>query len=476
MSTQPPNIIAIIGGGFSGAALAWHLLKGPRVPLTVLVFEPRSVLGSGVAYSATDPNHRINVPASRMSIDTAHPLDFLEWLEETGANHQDDGARQPDGNLYPARKVFGQYVAARLAPLLEAHLLRHIPSLVTAARKVSTGKWILETQGGDVFEADTVVIATSHPAPQLPRQFAALGAFLSAETRPVLINDPWKPDGLSTVKPDDRVLIIGTGLSMADTVASLAAQGHRAPILAISRRGQRSKSHSRTPVTATGDFLSPPASRTRDVLQRIRKIIADNPDTPWQAFLDRVREQGPQIWSSLDQTERRRLIRHLRPFWDTHRFRISPQTENIVNKALQAGILQIKAARVIKVEKEGKTFKVTLRLRNGHTDDRVVDAIITTTGPAHVNILHSQPFLKSLAAEGHIEMDPSDLGLHVSAEGNAQVGPQKDPSLFVAGPLARGRFGELMGLPEVTLYAERLANTIRAQTAMPVPENATLIS
>ncbi|GAN63687.1 hypothetical protein AA0313_1392 [Acetobacter indonesiensis NRIC 0313] len=476
MTTQRPNIVAIIGGGFSGAALAWHLLKTPSVPLKVLVFEPRSLLGSGVAYSAEDPNHRINVPASRMSIDTKHPLDFLEWLNATGASQEDEGARQPDGQIYPARKVFGQYIASRLAPLLEAHLLRHVPSLVTDVRKLPTGKWALTTSAGDIFEADTLVIATSHPAPQLPTQLAAFGASLSADTHPVLVSDPWKSESLKSIKAEDRVLIIGTGLSMADTVASLMAQKHSAPILAISRRGQRSKSHSLTPVTAAGDFLSPPAISARNLLQKVRKIIADNPHTPWQAFLDRVREQAPQIWGALDQTERRRLIRHLRPFWDTHRFRISPPTENIVNTAVQKGLLQINAARILSVEKAGKTFRVILRNRSGQTESQAVDAIISTTGPAHTSILKSQPFLKSLAIEGHIEMDPSELGLHVSAEGNAQVGSRKDLSLFVAGPLARGRFGELMGLPEVTLYAEKLACTIRAQAAITAPDSASLVS
>ncbi|KAA8383584.1 FAD-dependent oxidoreductase [Acetobacter tropicalis] len=476
MSTQPTKIIAIIGGGFSGAALAWHLLQKPHAPLKVLVFEPRPTLGSGVAYSATDPNHRINVPASRMSIDTAHPLDFLEWLEKTGKSQHDPDARQPDGHLYPARKVFGQYVAARLAPLLEAQHLRHIPSVVTAARKTPKGKWGLTTQAGDIFEADIVVIATSHPSPRPPTELAALERTLSAATHPVLVTDPWKPDAFRTIKPADRVLIIGTGLSMADTVATLIARKHKAPLLAISRRGQRSKSHSRTPTTAIGDFLSPPASLTKTLLQKVRAAIAAHPDIPWQAFLDRVREQAPEIWSALNHTERQRLIRHLRPFWDTHRFRISPPTENFVDAAINSGQLRIQAARLIKVEIKGKHFSITLQHRNGHVEHLKVEAIITTTGPAHNSILNSQPVLKSLAADGHIEMDSSGLGLHVTTDGHAQVGPNKDSSLFIAGPLARGRFGELMGLPEVTAYAEKLARTISTQADRSVLEDAASLS
>ena len=72
MASQLPNTIAIVGGGFSGAALAWHLRR-KNVTADIVVIEPRADLGRGLAYATPDPAHRINVPATRMILDETPP-------------------------------------------------------------------------------------------------------------------------------------------------------------------------------------------------------------------------------------------------------------------------------------------------------------------------------------------------------------------------------------------------------------------
>ena len=70
-------VVAIIGGGVSGAATAFHLARADQSPAPkIIVFEPRDGLGRGLAYDTAEPAHRINVPAARMSLLTDEPGSF----------------------------------------------------------------------------------------------------------------------------------------------------------------------------------------------------------------------------------------------------------------------------------------------------------------------------------------------------------------------------------------------------------------
>ena len=61
--------IAIVGGGFSGAVLAWHLHRAAPGKHNIVIVEPRDEIGRGLAYDSFDPAHRINVPALKMNLD-----------------------------------------------------------------------------------------------------------------------------------------------------------------------------------------------------------------------------------------------------------------------------------------------------------------------------------------------------------------------------------------------------------------------
>lgn len=463
--SRPPvsATLAIIGGGATGTMIAYHLLRKRRDlgVGSVVIFEPRARLGAGVAYGSTDPQHRINVPASRMSIDTDNPDDFAQWFKWHSHETCDPEAFLPSGDVYPTRSEFGRYLFERITPSLVNETLRHVQDAVVAVQRDGQ-HWLIHTAQGTVFTVSDVVIATSHPAPALPYPLEEIAH------DPRVISDPWAKNAFKTINPRARIAIVGTGLTMADVVATLTAQGHLGPITAVSRRGLRSRGHSPQPASLFGDFSTNPEQTALGLLTRIRKTLSLAPDRPWQDVLDAVRRQGKAIWTALPPTEQRRLVRHLRPFWDVHRFRIAPQVERALNLRSETGSLTVLAARIERAEATPEGIILHLRERGGRTRAIRADILINTTGPDHAGILTKPGFLSRLAQDGFVQKDPVGLGLWTGEDHAALVGGRPVSGLFIAGPLSRGTFGELMGFPEVTANAQsvaaRLADTLQIST------------
>jgi uncharacterized NAD(P)/FAD-binding protein YdhS len=87
-----------------------------------------------------------------------------------------------------------------------------------------------------------------------------------------------------------------------------------------------------------------------------------------------------------------------------------------------------------------------------------VDAVINCTGPGHRSVVKTHPVLAGLAEDGGLQADPASLGILVDGHGRVvRADGSAWPNLFVAGPLARGTFGELMGLPQVNTQPQAVA-------------------
>ncbi|WP_374889435.1 FAD/NAD(P)-binding protein [Ensifer soli] len=458
-------VVAIVGGGFSGAMVAWHLRRlSPHA--SILVFEPRATLGAGLAYDTADPAHRINVPASRMSLFPEDDQHLVRWLGAHTREADDPEAAIEGGHLFPRRQVFGRYVASVLAPLVETGSIVHRRLRVADARRTADGRWRLTLSDGSTETADRLVLATSHPAPRAPR---AIDAALAGH--PAYVADATVAGALAAIRPDDRVLVVGSGLTAADVIATLTQAGHSGPILAVSRRGLRSRGHHLAETPDTGIDLSiTPQPTALALLRAVRRALARAREAglTWHPVFDRLRGDGGAIWRALSPVERKRLVRHLRPFWDVHRFRIAPQVERVLDGRVAGGSLVFRAAAITAVERNGDgTIRVDLRLRRGGGRLREeVDAVVVTTGPGHGAILESQPLLAGLAAAGDVCADTAGLGLAVTEESRA-IGAQGRVAadLFVAGPLARGTFGELMGLPQVAEHARLVAGEVAESLA-----------
>lgn len=463
-------VVAIIGGGFTGASTAFHLARALDSPARIVVIEPRAQLGQGLAYATRDPSHRINVPAARMTMDSAAPGGLQTWVE-TQRPALSAGTRLATGELFVQRGLVGEYVAAALAPLLAAGRVEHLRA--RAATLARGARFTLGCDDGRRLVADLVVLATSHPPPGVPAVLAPLAG--SAR----LIADSSDGARLRVLARDARnLLIVGTGLTSADVIASLDRQGFAGRITALSRRGLRPRGHAFGHPDSAADFATDPARTALALLRRVRAAVRRDAGAglPWQATLDNVRRDGPVIWAALPLAERARLVRRLRVWWDVHRFRIAPQLEAVIERRLAEGRLSIVAGRLLSAQESAAGVELRWHDRRAGAHAGLFDAVILTTGPAHGAILREMPLFAAMAAAGLIRADPLQLGLDVT-EGCRAVGRDGAPvpGLFVAGPLARGHVGELMGIPEVTQHAERVAARLAqalAGRAHPVAHSA----
>jgi len=452
---------AIIGGGFSGAAIAIQLARHAQPSDRILVFEPRPQLGLGVAYSTHDPAHRLNARAARMSLFPDDPAHFTDWIAATGACADDAEATLPDGRIFPRRAVFGRYVADAVAPLLRSRRIIHVREKIEDM-EWQGGAWSLRDGTGQAFRADAAVLATGHAPPVVPPALAPLAG------HPGFITTPLQPGPLRAIAKTAGVLIIGTGLTMADCVAVLHRNGHAGRICAVSRRGQWPRLHAAVEAPPFHE-LGPPPRSARALLRRVRATLreAGAAGLPWQSVFDALRVDAEALWAALPAPERRRLLRHARPFWDTHRHRLPPPVGEILCGRLADGGLVIRPATIIAASPAGAKINVTLRAgRTGAAAAESFDAVVLTAGFGRIGDSACGLVARLLAA-GLVTLDETGQGLRCDSQSRA-LGRGDQTPLFLLGPPARGSFADVTGVPEISRQAAGIARRLAAGVSLAV--------
>jgi uncharacterized NAD(P)/FAD-binding protein YdhS len=184
----------------------------------------------------------------------------------------------------------------------------------------------------------------------------------------------------------------------------------------------------------------------------------------WHGALEAIRAQNGALWTAWSLDERRRFLRHLKPFWDVHRFQMAPQVEAVLADAMARGQLSIARGRVLSAAEEGGRVAVDFRPR-GHAAGpgrEIVDAVVNCTGPSRDAILRN-PAIASLLAQDLVRADALQLGIDVDSacclrgrDGLAL------PGLYAIGPPTRGSIGEVTGAAEIAEQALAAAQTILA--------------
>ena len=393
-------------------------------------------MGRGVAYSTMEPAHLLNVPAETMSALAGDPDHFADWYAAEGGDRQG----------FAQRRLFARYLGDMLDEAVNSGSIDLIHRSVANAVASDEG-WRIGFNDGSSIHARAVVLAIGNQEP------AALPEFAAAGNR--YIANPWGDDARAAVNNlatnGGDVLLIGTGLTMVDLVLSLDAAGHHGTILGLSRRGQVPRGHAaydQAPVEG-GEL---PNGGVRRIWRWLRRRSAE---VGWRAAIDSLRPHSHELWQSLDVQEQRRFLRHARPWWDVHRHRIAPEVAATVTQMIAAGRLQIMAGRITDATERPNGIEVDFRRRGADTGQRATFSyVFNCTGPLHSIKRTRDPLLRSLLDGGQVR--PDQLGIGLAVDENARAGER----LWALGPLTKGRYWEIIAVPDIREQAAAVAEDI----------------
>ena len=455
--------ITIIGGGFSGTLTAVQLLRQSPFPICIKMLNTGYPLSKGVAYSAESNLHLLNVRSGRMSAFPHIPRHFVHWLEKQEGVEQ---FCQPGENLADAfmpRRVYGHYVAHILKTALEnipaGSKLEIFPEEAIAVEQLSKNRYKVLLGNGDEFETDKIVLALGNfePAdlPGIPEEVKQSGHYFG---------NPWKPEALDKLNPDEPVFLVGTGLTMVDVTLSLLEQEFPGKIIAISPKGYLPMVHRHSnPYPDFRKELQPPFelnSIYAAVKKHIRKAIEQG--SSCEALIDSLRPRTQEIWQGLSLEDKQKFLRHLSSLWGVFRHRISPQIADRIQTGRDNGQLQVKAARLENVTEHNGKLLVQIKVKGKETSETIaVQRIINCTGPQGNYSKIFTPLVQSLISGKLITADELQLGLKAQPDGRLlQENGLPSCSLFTIGPALRGALWESTAVPEISEQAAHLAQTI----------------
>ena len=204
----------------------------------------------------------------------------------------------------------------------------------------------------------------------------------------------------------------------------------------------------------------------RGLLQTLRSEVrrAEAAGGSWVEPFGDLKDSVWDLWPALPLAEKRRFLRHLRAWYDVHRFQLPPQVDTRIAAAEAAGQVSFEAAFCVSAACDGGALSVTLRRRGSRECHRkAFDAVVNCTGPDMQPDRSNNPLVASLVACGYAAPHPAGVGFSVDDECRAIGGDGRaDPHLRIVGPLTYGAFADQQGAAFIALRLHRIMPGIAA--------------
>ena len=261
---------------------------------------------------------------------------------------------------------------------------------------------------------------------------------------------------------NQKILIIGSGLTMLDAVTTLLNKGYEGQIIVISLDGKLPETHM-PGVKTHPNFLDihHPPIKILALLKKIREEIAEVAKNggDWREVFDALRPVTIRTWMSLPLKEKYKVKRHLFGLWNRHRHRVPPEyLEKIKNlKAqgkfdlIQGTIQSVRPSSHDKLMVAYKEFSKGLKSFDA-------DFVINCAGP-NFNVLGSQsPLIRNLLKNSIIRSHPLNWG--IAASSSFEVNGEGKGRIFAIGQILIGERFESIAVPELREQCAALAERL----------------
>ena len=316
--------VAIVGLGLSGLLTFFNLLQKYQPSsqkLKITIFEKSLLSPKGIAYSTTNQNHLLNVPAIRMGIVSENRQDFYEWLCSQGYNYQKTD--------FVPRQIFGIYLEDILQRALK---IAEEKNVVVEFRHKEINEIYAGKKGGQKYGRDYFVIDND----VFSDCILAVGTNFKNQQQGFWNNDVKK------YLDEKEIHILGCGLTAIDAVVSLRDHKYTGKIFLHSRRAKLSQPHK------ISDFdkkaQSPLSLEDSDLPLSLifhKFVAACKKEENWRVAFDAFRPLTQKFWASLDVEKKKRFLRHVFRWWNIHRHRCPEIQFSVIKQMMESGQLMI---------------------------------------------------------------------------------------------------------------------------------------
>jgi len=478
--------IAVIGGGSTGISFLSQFIREiqnyqSKRKFSLILFEPDSTLGTGLAYGTKSHSLLLNSPANCFSIYPENPKHFFEWLtkNESFWKRYFPEIEEINEDSFVPRKLAGLYLksAAEEAKMLAAQckIAYQIiqDEVINIAALTKKNKTRIQVKSSNIeYNADYVVLCTGNCPPESYLHLRKYHNYFHE----IHLNEDKIVRSLPFLS---SVLVVGTRLSGIDAVVLLKEQKYKGSITMASREGrlpavknefktydlkylteekiqEQYQKHCSLEVSDLIEFIEKEASAIYNCKISIDDIerysYDDNLSTLkldlktikqgkalWQKIPASFIEIIETYWSNFSIEEKKKYIKkylHIMQRY-TSAFPITNAEKLITLMENHNLIIKDKLIN-IEYDEVTKKFIAFFGTTNGGKEQKIFDAVLNATGNGK-NLVHPGSLLyTNLLKSGKVNFNFFG-GLEVSTK-NFRVSTSDGSRIYAAGPPTFGSY------------------------------------